>query len=76
MPHAGAYLVSDLTQEMRAIHCPKCGREGRYKREALLTRFGPDTALPDVLNALADCPRRRNMSDPCAAVYGEPLDCL
>lgn len=74
MARAGAYLVSDLPEGLTTIACPKCGRLGRYRRETLLRRFGPDAPLPSVLNKLADCPRRGNASDPCGAVYSEPLD--
>ncbi|MGB8182603.1 MAG: hypothetical protein WCF13_09555 [Stellaceae bacterium] len=73
MPRAGAYIVAELPEGMTAIHCPKCGRMGRYRRETLLRRFGPDAPLPHVLNLLADCPRRGQWGDPCLAVYSEPL---
>ncbi|MGH7014147.1 MAG: hypothetical protein ACREEL_08355 [Stellaceae bacterium] len=64
MPRAGAYLVSDLPEGLTAIACKKCGRYGRYRRETLLPRFGPDAPLPDVLVKLADCAPRSNMYDP------------
>jgi len=73
MPRAGSYRVHELPEGLTAIHCPKCGRLGRYRRETLLRRFGPDAPLPHVLNLLADCPKRRDMNDPCAVVYSEPL---
>jgi hypothetical protein len=73
MPRAGANVVANLPEAMTTIACAKCGRMGRYRRETFLRRFGPDAPLPDVLNLLADCPRRGNASDPCAAVYSEPL---
>lgn len=73
MPRAGAYVVSDLPEGLTAIHCPKCGRSGRYRKSTLLKRFGPDAPLPTVLNELADCARRREWSDPCQVVYSEPL---
>jgi hypothetical protein len=73
MPRSGAYVVDDLPEGLTAIHCPKCRRMGRYRRETLLARFGPDMALPDVLVKLAHCTRRRDMGDPCGVVYSEPL---
>jgi len=76
MPRAGAYIVSELPEGMTAIVCRKCGRSGRYRKETLLRRFGPDMPLPTVLTKLADCPRFGSFSDNCGAVYAEPLACL
>lgn len=51
----GTYTLIDYpARSSIEIHCPKCGREGRYRRESLLDRYGPTQALPDVLVAL--CP--------------------
>jgi uncharacterized C2H2 Zn-finger protein len=33
MRRAGAYRVHELPEGLTAIHCPKCGRMGRYRRE-------------------------------------------
>lgn len=55
--------------ELVHVTCGRCGRAGQYRRETLLQRFGPDRALPDVLVALAACPRYLNASDPCGAAY-------
>ena len=55
------------------VRCDKCGREGKYSRSALADRFGPDTAMPDILNVITeDCGRNTTLStDRCKAVYGE-----
>lgn len=76
MPRAGAYIVSELPEGMTAIVCRKCGRSGRYRKSTLLERFGPDAPLPHVLNLLADCPKRREWSDPCQVVYSKPFGCI
>jgi hypothetical protein len=74
MPTDGSYRVHELLPDrLTTITCPKCARTGRYKRETLLERFGPDKALPDVLVALAACPRARDMTNICGVVYAEPL---
>lgn len=73
MPRAGAYIVSELPGGLTAIVCPKCGRYGRYRKETLLARFGPDESLPHVLNLIANCPRFGSFGDSCGAVYSEPL---
>lgn len=62
-----------LPEGLTAIHCPRCGRMGGYRRETLLKRFGPDAPLPHVLNLLADYPRSRDMNDPYGVVFRGPL---
>ena len=51
------------------LACKACGRTGRYRRATLLARFGPAESMPDVLTALAACPRHGNASDPCGVHY-------
>lgn len=69
----GAYTLNDfLAGAPVEIDCPKCGRQGQYRRESLLDRYGPTRALPDVLVALSsNCLRRGagRFSDPCEARY-------
>lgn len=44
---SGAHTLMDFpTGAPVEIYCPKCGRQGRYRRESLLDRFGPTKALP------------------------------
>jgi len=72
-PRSEPYLVGDLPEWLTAIAFTKCERMGRYRRATLLSRFGSNTPLPDVLVKLADCARRGDMGAPCALVYSEPL---
>lgn len=51
------------------LACDKCGRAGQYRRATLLERFGPHASMPDVLVALAACPRHADASDPCGVIY-------
>ena len=55
------------------VRCDQCGREGRYRRTTLIERYGPDKAMPDILNAITeDCARNAALStDRCKANYGE-----
>jgi hypothetical protein len=55
------------------VRCDKCRREGRYRRDNLADRFGPDMAMPDILNAITeDCGKNAPLStDRCKAVYAE-----
>ncbi|MGE0716277.1 MAG: hypothetical protein AB7P02_12620 [Alphaproteobacteria bacterium] len=57
------------------LACRKCPRRGRYGRERLLERYGPDVDLVDLLAAIsADCPRRQATAgiDHCGAHYVDP----
>jgi hypothetical protein len=47
----------------------KCGRRGQYGIEQLLEQYGPDIAMPDLRHELAQCPHRRDMSNPCQVKY-------
>ena len=54
------------------IRCDRCSPVGRYKRRTLIERFGPDAAMPDVLNAITACERNGRLSvERCEAYYEE-----
>ena len=66
----GAVTLSRYPSDQVRVACRSCSRAGRYQRATLITRFGADARLPDVLRDLAaDCPRWRDFSDPCGAHY-------
>ena len=73
---SGSLTPRTYPSDTITVRCDQCGRVGRYRRETLLDRFGPDMAMPDVLNTITeDCPRNSPMSaDRCKAVYGELVD--
>ncbi len=51
---------------MIRLACDKCGRQGQYRRQTLVGRFGPDAKMPDILYQLSsDCPKRVSYSDWC-----------
>jgi hypothetical protein len=69
-PGSGFALLRDHPGEVVRILCDHCDRAGRYRREALIARFGPAAGLPDMLRTLsADCPRQGSNSEPCGARY-------
>jgi hypothetical protein len=37
--------------------------------DRLIERYGPDMAMPDLRHELAQCPHRRDMSNPCQVKY-------
>lgn len=66
MPKNGAYIVSDLPKaRLFEIVCEPCKRAGRFKRETLIKRFGPDEIIPTVIARLADCPKHGQFHDSC-----------
>jgi hypothetical protein len=65
----GALTLADYPGEVVRLACDRCDRRGQYRRSTLVTLFGADASLPDVLNDLARCPNAKNASDPCGAHY-------
>lgn len=74
MPKNGAFVVSDLPKDrLFKIVCEPCKRVGRYRRETLLARFGPDECLPEVIARLANCPKRGSYHDGCRVGAPDPI---
>jgi hypothetical protein len=68
-PSAAPVTIASFPFDPIRLACGKCGRAGQYRRATLLARFGPAASMPDVLVALANCPRHADASDPCGVVY-------
>jgi hypothetical protein len=70
LPH-GSYSLGETAarQKMVRLACDKCGRRGQYRTHGLLEQYGPDIAMPDLRHELAQCPHRRDMSNPCQVKY-------
>lgn len=66
---AGSLKLSQYPNKVVELTCNKCGRRGRLRKRALISKFGPDIALPDLRRELAQCDRISNMSDPCGIQY-------
>ena len=47
----------------------RSGRRGQYRIDRLLEPYVPDIAMPDLRHELAQCPHRRDMSNPCQVKY-------
>lgn len=72
MGQHGSLTAADYPTEMVTIRCESCGREGRYRRQSLIDRFGGDMELPEILDRLAGCERNTWLSiDRCKAFYVE-----
>jgi hypothetical protein len=70
MPH-GSYSLGEVAAEfnMLRLKCEKCGRRGQYQVDKLLAKYGPNIAMPDLRHELAQCPHRRETSNPCQVEY-------
>ena len=53
------------------MECKKCGRNGRYRKAALIKKYGGDIVLPDLLALIAgDCDKRTALGNQgCGAIY-------
>ena len=53
------------------VECKKCGRNGRYRKAALIKKYGGDIVLPDLLALIAgDCDKRTALGNQgCGAIY-------
>ena len=66
---------------MRPIDLPALARvsivneqlTARFRIDRLLERNDPDIAMPDLRHELAQCPHRRDMSNPCQVKYVDSL---
>ena len=70
MPRDGARTLSDLREPTLTVISVLCGQHGRYAVTHLIERHG-DAKLPDLLEALTDCPKVRSASihDRCAVRF-------
>ena len=45
MTMTGSLTLHDYPGDLVRLTCPKCGRKGQYRKQALIDRFGPDIRL-------------------------------
>jgi hypothetical protein len=68
----GFYTLADEIRPRILIACTKCPWMADFNRTELVTTYGLDFPLPNLLEQLAapDCSRRGNQWDRCGAYYG------
>jgi hypothetical protein len=55
----GSLTIKDFPSDLVEIECKQCGRHGRYRKAALIEKYGSDIGLPDLLALIAgDCDQR------------------
>ena len=63
-------ILDEVRVPVLSVVCEPCGRRERYDVERLARQCGWDAKLTDLLPALvADCPKRRAVSDRCKAGF-------
>ena len=67
----GSRTIKDFPTDPIEVECKKCGRNGRYRKTALIKKYGNDIVLPDLLALIAgDCEFRGERGNQgCGAIY-------
>jgi hypothetical protein len=67
----GTSTIRDFPTDPIEVECKKCGRNGRYRKAALIKKYGNDIVLPDLLALIAgDCDERTSLGNQgCGAIY-------
>jgi hypothetical protein len=66
----GSRALSDYPSDLIVVVCDRCNRKGRLNKAKLITEYGLDAALPDVLRLIADCTKSKGYgNDLCSAKY-------
>jgi hypothetical protein len=68
---SGAKPLHTYPHRLVKFACMKCNRKGQYEKGKLIVEHGASILLPDLLRAVANCPRWGSMSDGCGAYYAE-----
>ena len=69
---SGSLTITDHPTDPIEIECKQCGRHGRYRKAALIEKYGSDIVLPDLLALIAgDCDQRKALlgNRGCGAIY-------
>jgi hypothetical protein len=45
---SGSIQLHDYPAEIVRLSCPKCGRDGQYRKQNLIERYGAYMRLPDL----------------------------
>ena len=61
----GSLTLSEHPGDLVRLRCEKCGRAGRYRKRALIERYGSDIRLPDLREEIAQCERARQIHNAC-----------
>jgi hypothetical protein len=65
----GSLTLQEYPADTVRLSCPKCGRDGQYRKQNLIERYGAEIPLPDLREEIAQCERRGLMHDACMVRY-------
>ncbi len=67
----GSPTIRDFPTDPIEVECKKCGRNGRYRKAALIKKYGGDIVLLDLLALIAgNCDKRTAQGNQgCGAIY-------
>ena len=67
----GTPTIRDFPADPIEVECKKFSRNGRYRKAALIKKYGGDIVLPDLLALIAgDCDKRTALGNQgCGAIY-------
>jgi hypothetical protein len=47
--------LAECERPMIRLICEQCGRKGQFRKATLVSKYGPDIVMPDLLRKVADC---------------------
>jgi len=65
----GSFTLREYPAGLVRLSCPRCGRNGQYRKQNLIEKFGANIRLPDLRHELAKCEWRGKMHDACGVHY-------
>ena len=66
----GSLTLKEYPRDMVVVTCDRCDMQGKYRKARLISRYGPDIRLPDMLRKIApDCEKRGLGNDQCGVHY-------
>jgi hypothetical protein len=70
------YTLADEPHPMILVACTKCPWQAAFSRADLITNYGAEYPLPDLLDnlALPGCSRTKNQWDRCGVYYADPIE--
>lgn len=61
--HCGYVTLSEIAARlpMLRVRCDRCGREGKYRTDKLVAKYGADASIEPFQNEITqDCPKRHD----------------
>ncbi len=66
---AGSITLAEYPADMVRLACTRCDRRGQVRKATLIARHGGKTALPDLRQAIAQCPKANALGTACGVYF-------